>query len=78
MPILIQLAIMVVASFVAVALAPKPPAPKPAALDDFDVPTAEDGRPVPVVFGKVKVKGSNVLWYGDLATKAIRSKGGKK
>src|SRR5690606_37871371 len=42
----VQLAIMVVAAVVAAALAPKPPQPKPAALADFDVPTAEEGRPI--------------------------------
>lgn len=70
--------VLVVAAIVSVALAPKPPVPKPAELKDFDVPTAEEGRPIPVVFGTVNVKGSNVIWYGDLYTRAIRKKGGKK
>ena len=70
--------VLVVAALVSVALAPKPPVPKPAELSDFDVPTAEEGRPIPVVFGTVKVRGSNVIWYGDLWTKAIRKRGGKK
>lgn len=60
------------------ALAPKPPRPKPAALDDFDVPVAEEGRPVPVVFGTVTLTGANVLWYGDLRSDPIKAKGGKK
>ncbi len=61
-----------------VALAPKPPQPKPASLSDFDVPTAEEGRPIPVVFGTVTITGPNVIWYGNLRTEAIRKKGGKK
>lgn len=60
------------------ALAPKPPQAKPATLADFDVPVAEEGRPVPVIFGTVTVTGPNVLWYGDLGSKAITKKGGKK
>lgn len=61
------------------ALMPKPPAPKPAELSDVDAPTAEEGRPIPVVFGMVLVKGSNVVWYGDLQADPIRKKsGGKK
>jgi len=72
------LLVIVVASFVASALAPKPPAPKPASLQDFDVPTAEEGRPIPVAFGTVTVTGPNVIWYGELRTTAIRKKGGKK
>lgn len=71
--------IVLVASLIlSVALAPKPPQPKPASLADFDVPVAEEGRPIPVVFGTVTVSGANVLWYGDLSSTPIQSKGGKK
>lgn len=69
---------LVVAAAVAYALAPKPPSPTPPTLEDFQVPTAEDGRPVPVVFGEVWITGPNVLWFGDLATDPIRRSGGKK
>ena len=73
-----QLLLLVVSYFVSAALAPKPPKPKPAALDDFDIPVAEQGRPIPVVFGEVLLTGANLLWYGDLRTTAIQEKGGKK
>lgn len=46
-------------------LAPKVKAPKPAEVQDLDDPTAEAGRPVPVVFGTITVKGLNLLWYGE-------------
>lgn len=59
-------------------LAPKPAEPKPAALSDFSIPTAEEGRPIPVVFGTVLITGPNVIWYGDLRTRPIKSSGGKK
>lgn len=66
------IAYLIIAVALSVALAPKPPKPKPASLDDFDVPTAEEGRPVPVVFGTVRITGANVLWYGDLKTKKLK------
>lgn len=72
------LVVMVVAALVSQALAPKPPEPKPASLSDVDVPTAEEGRPIPVVFGSVLLRGANVVWYGDLAADPIKKKGGKK
>lgn len=78
MTFFIQLALLVVSYFISAALAPKPPVPKPAAIEDFDVPVAEQGRPVPVVFGTVTLTGANVLWYGDLRTTPIQEKGGKK
>lgn len=78
MEIFTYIAILVISSFVVSALAPKPPSPKPASLQDFDVPTAEQGRPIPVVFGTVTITGPNCIWYGNLKTKAIKKKGGKK
>lgn len=72
------LAVLIVSSFVVAALTPKPAPPKPAALDDFDAPTAEEGRAIPVVFGTVWVTGPNVVWYGDLGVQPIQGKGGKK
>jgi hypothetical protein len=72
------LAVLVVSVLVSAALAPKPPQPKPASLDDVDAPTAEEGLPIPVVFGTVTLNGPNVLWYGALRTTPIRKSGGKK
>lgn len=57
-------------------LRPKPKIenPKPNGLGDFQFPTAQDGRPIPVGWGTFKVSGPNVTWYGDLETKAIKQK----
>lgn len=74
----VQIVIVIVAAVVAAAMAPKPPQPKPAALSEFDVPTAEEGRPVAKVFGEVWVPDPNNLWYGDLSSEPIKKKGGKK
>lgn len=73
----VYLVVLVVAAVVSYALAPKPPSPKPPALEDFDIPTAEQGRPIPVVFGTVTITGANVVWYGDLKTDPIKKSGGK-
>lgn len=56
-------------------LAPRPKLPKPDQVKDLDDPTAEAGRPIPVVFGTMTVKGLNVLWYGDksFTTKKIKA-----
>lgn len=68
---------LVVAAVIAIALAPKPPTPKPPALEDIDAPTAEEGKPMPVAFGDVWLTGPNVIWYGDLRTTPIKKKGKK-
>ena len=52
----------------------KPPNAKAASLDDFDLPTAEEGRSIPAFIGKVKITGPNVVWYGDLEVIAIKKK----
>lgn len=72
------IAVLVVSVLVQYALQPKTPQPQAAELKDFEAPTADEGRPVPVVFGSVLVRSANVVWYGDLKTAPIRSKGGKK
>lgn len=70
--------VLIAAAYLSVALAPKPSPPKPASLEDFDVPTAEQGREIAVVFGTVTVTGPNVIWYGALGTQEIIKSGGKK
>lgn len=70
--------VLIVAALVSYALAPKPPSPKPASIEDFDIPTAEQGREIPVAFGTVTVTGANVIWYGGLGTEEIVASGGKK
>ena len=66
---IIQLIIAIVMQVVSYALTPRPKQPKPEAARDLEAPVAEAGKPMPVVFGTVTVKGLNVLWYGD---KAVR------
>jgi hypothetical protein len=44
---------------------------RPAGLGDFSFPTATEGRAVPLIWGKVKIAGPNVIWYGSLRTQAI-------
>lgn len=78
MQFLIYLAVLLLATYVATAFAPKPPKPKAARLQDFDIPTAEQGRPIPVIFGSVTVTGPNVIWYGDLDTSSIKESAGSK
>lgn len=78
MELIYYLGVIVVAGLVSAALAPKPPQPKPAALSDLQAPTAEEGRPIPVVFGAVLLRGANVVWFGDLESEPIKQKAGKK
>lgn len=47
---------------------------KPAGLGDFQFPTATEGRVVPILWGTIQIKGSNVAWWGDLVQEAIREK----
>lgn len=67
----VQLLIGIALNIVAYLIMPKPKAPKPPAVDDLENPTADAGRPIPVVFGTKTVRGLNVLWYGDKSTKMV-------
>lgn len=70
------IAVLVIAVVAAIALRPKPQNAKPASIDDIDVPTAEEGREIPVVFGSRELKSTNCAWYGDFKSKAIKEGGG--
>ena len=72
------LVVFIVALVVSYSLAPKPETRPPAGLDEIQAPTAEVGREIPVLFGRRKLEGPNVVWYGHLRTVAIKKKGGKK
>lgn len=54
-------------------LAPEPDVEdaKAATLNDFNFPTATEGRIIPLVWGTDEIKGPNVLWYGGLQTVPI-------
>lgn len=70
--------IFVLALVLAYRMAPKPETHPPAGLDEIQAPTAEVGREIPVLFGRRKLEGPNVVWYGHLRTVPIKKKGGKK
>lgn len=49
--------------------APKLPKPKVYSLNEFSIPTAEEGRALPYIAGQVPVAG-NVTWFGDYTYRA--------
>lgn len=69
---------VIVAVIVGFAMTPKPQTQSPSGINDIQLPTAEVGASIPVLFGTKDIAGSNVVWYGDLRTVAIKKKGGKK
>ena len=62
----------VVALFI-VASMPKPTSQPPVELSNISVPTAEEGRAIPVVFGTRVIEGPNVVWYGDFKSEEIKA-----
>jgi len=69
------------ASVIGMLLAPKPPKPAAPTPGNLDVPVAESGKPIPVLFGTRVIRQANVVWYGDVKTTEIRQSsgsGGKK
>jgi hypothetical protein len=65
--------ISLVASYAIQALLVKPQNQKPASLEDFDFPQAEEGTPQAVFFGDCWTEGWMVLWYGNYRTTKITS-----
>src|SRR5271167_2758352 len=65
---------LVATTLLTIALAPRPPAPASASITDFKLPTADQGKPIPVIFGTVDITGANCVWDGDLSTSQIKVK----
>lgn len=68
-PLLVQLAVGVGLQIIGYLLAPKPKASQPDEVKDMDNPTADEGRPIPVVFGELEIEGTNIIWYGQKHTR---------
>lgn len=68
---------LVVVSFVAsLLLMPKPKTEnaRASSLDDLAFPRATEGDPLPLGFGKFRVRGPNTLWVGDFEARPIKKK----
>lgn len=62
---LIQLLVGVGLQLIGYLIMPKPAGPKPPSMEDYQDPTAEAGRPIPVVFGSITVSGLNNMGHWD-------------
>lgn len=73
MPWFLVALLAVVAIVGLLALMPKPDIENARAskLGDFQFPRAKEGDPWPLIYGKVKLKAPNVLWYGDFESVPI-------
>lgn len=69
---IVQILVSIALSYLAYLLAPKPKQAKPAAATEMENPTADAGRPIPVVFGTITIKAPNFLWYGEKTVKEYR------
>ena len=61
----LSLLIGILLSVVSYLLTPRPKQPQPEAVKDLEDPTAEAGRPIPVLFGTMTIKSLNCIWFGD-------------
>lgn len=55
----------------------KPKEEKTEDVKDLEAPTAEAGRPIPVLFGELEIKGLNCLWHGEKSQNKYEAGGGK-
>lgn len=72
------IAVFIVTLVLAFAFMPKPQTQPGPGKSDVTAPTAEVGREIAVLFGTRDIEGPNVVWYGDVRLKAIKSKSGSK
>ena len=73
--LLIALVMMVVSYAISYTLMPRPER-NDAVAGSLDVPTAEAGKNIPVIFGTILIKDTNVIDYFDPQIDAIKHGGG--
>lgn len=71
-----SLALFVVSFLITAFLTPKPDLENARAgsLDDVQFPLATENAPIPLVLGRVRLKGPNTLWYGDFEAVPIEER----
>jgi hypothetical protein len=75
---LLLIAVLALAvSYVIQAFIAKRPKIKPAALEDWEFPQADEGTPQTVFFGDAWQDGASIMHYGNYRTIKIKSKGKK-
>lgn len=72
--ILISVALSAISAAISYAAAPKP---EDSTANLNDVPLAQDGQVIKMVFGRFSIKGINTLGYGDRSKHGIILNGGK-
>lgn len=70
------LLLFVATTVISMLIRPKNNGPLASSLGDFQFPTAEEGRAIPVAFGTVKIGGGNTVWWGDLKVQPIKQSSG--
>ncbi len=77
--VVVTLILLIIAASVAMYLmmpsANQQPGPDKNSLEDFTIPTADEDRVVPEVFG-TRLFAPNIIWYGNLDSKKIKKKVG--
>lgn len=73
--LLIALVMMVVSYAISYTLMPRPER-NDAVAGNMEVPTAEAGKNIPVIFGTILIKDTNVIDYFDPQIDAIKRGGG--
>lgn len=67
-PFLIQLVIGIGLQIIGYLIMGTPKQDKPESVKDMEAPTAEEGRPIPVLFGEMEITGLNIIWWGQKET----------
>lgn len=73
-PWLVALIVSVALNVVAYVITPKPKGPKPEAAQQAESPTAEAGKPMPVLFGTARLSETNVIGFWDKGTRQYQVK----
>lgn len=73
-PWLVALIVSVAINVAALIITPRPKAAKPDAVQQAENPTADAGKPIPVLFGKARISETNIIGFWDKSTRQYEIK----
>lgn len=68
----VQIIVAIALSYLAYTMQPKPKAPGAPKAQDITSPTLDAGAPIQKVFGRMRIRNPNTLYYGGDRTEEVK------
>lgn len=74
----LTIGLLILSAIVMYLFRPEIEGPKPATIQDFNVPKTQEGDEIGRLYGTYWFKDMQIVWHGDFTSEGIKASGGKK